>query len=338
MMIQAVKNELGQVAELLNNSTRVIISGHMLPDGDSLGSSLALGLALEMAGKEVLVVSPDPPPDVYKFLPGIERVALEPNQGPFDTFVAVDCSVPDRLGRFKSLMETTAVVVNIDHHTGTVPFGTCNYVDARAAATGEILVDLLELMQVPISLEIATCLYVALVTDTGSFKYEQTSANTHRRVARLMDLGVPAAKLNIYLYDEKPLVAVRILQAALESLKISDCGQVAWITIERNVLDNLGADDQHTEGLINYAREIQGVEVALMFREIAPQQFKVSFRSKGEVDVNDLARNFGGGGHPRASGCVITGSLMEAVGLIVGAAQAVAGRAGTPCQPGIDAL
>lgn len=336
MMSQTAKNELSQVAELLEKSNRVIISGHMLPDGDSLGSSLALGLALEMAGKEVVVASPDPPPDVYRFMPGIERVVLEPGQGPFDTFVAVDCSAPDRLGRFKSLMESAGVVINIDHHTGTVPFGTCDYVDPGAAATGEILVDLLELMKVPISLEIATCLYVALVTDTGSFKYEQTTAGTHRRVARLLEQGAPAARLNTYLYDEKPLAAVRILQVALESLQISDCGRVAWIIIERNVLDKLGASDQHTEGLINYAREIQGVEVALLFREISRGEFKVSFRSKGEVNVNELARKFGGGGHPRAAGCVMEGSLAGMVSLVVGMAQTAARWDRKRGQPGTD--
>lgn len=313
-------NNLGEVADLLLKSNRFLICGHLLPDGDSLGSSLALGLALEGAGKEVLVASPDLPPDSFNFLPAIGRVSTVPNWGRYETFVALDCSTPDRLSQFKQAMEAAPTVVNIDHHTGTEPFGTYNYINPQAAATGEILFDLLELMGLPISVEIATCLYVAIITDTGRFKYEQTTADTHRRVAKLIELGVPAVKVNTFLYDEKPLVVVRLLQVALASLELSPCGKVAWLTVTKNTLNDLGAGDQHAEGLINHVREIKSVEVAMVFREMEHQQLKVSFRSKRQVDVNQLAGSFGGGGHPRASGCVLSGNLDGLVNQVVAAA------------------
>lgn len=313
-------NSLGEVAGLLLKSNRFLICGHLLPDGDSLGSSLALALALKGAGKEVLVASPDLPPDSFSFLPAIETVATVPNWGRYETFVAVDCSTPDRLGQFKTAMEAAPTVVNIDHHTGTAPFGTYNYVDPRAAATGEILFDLLELMGLPISVEIATCLYVAIITDTGQFKYEQTTADTHRRVAKLIELGVPAVKVNTFLYDEKPLVAVKLLQIALASLELSPCGKVAWLTVTKQKLNDLGAEDQHAEGLINHVREIKGVEVAMVFREMEHHQFKVSFRSKRWVDVSQLAGSFGGGGHPKAAGCVLSGNLHSLVNHVVATA------------------
>lgn len=318
--------DLGEVSELLLKSNRFLICGHLQPDGDSLGSSLALGLALEKAGKEVLVASPDLPPDIYSFLPAIERISNVPNWGRYDIFVAVDCSIPDRLGQFKEAMEVAPTVVNIDHHTGTAPFGTYNFINPQAAATGEILFDLLELMDLPISVEIATCLYVAIITDTGQFKYEQTTAGTHRRVAKLIELGVPTVKVNTLLYDEKPLLAIKLLQTALESLEISPCGKVSWLTVTRNKLKDLGAGDQHAEGLINHAREIKGVEVAMVFRETEHQQLKVSFRSKRYVDVNQLARSFGGGGHPRAAGCVLSGNLNGLVDQVVAAAIKVVSR------------
>lgn len=323
-------SSLQEIAEVLRRSRRMIICGHVMPDGDCLGSVLALGLAMEEMGKQVTMVSPDPVPEALDFLPAANRIRYGGDGcGDCDVFVALDCSVPERLGPYRSLIESSGTVVNIDHHDGAVAFGDMNYMDKDAAATGEIVFDLLELLGFPLNVSVGSCLYVAIATDTGSFQYENTTSQTHRRVARLLDCGVPAARLNILAFGEKPLIMLKVLEAALGTLELSPCGKVAWISVTRKILDRLLARDEHTDGLINYPRLIRGVEVALLFREISEGKFKVGFRSKGLVDVNRLAGIFGGGGHSRASGCILEGNLEEVKRKVVAAAvKAVAESSG----------
>lgn len=310
---------LAGVAEQLNKARRLILSGHIMPDGDCLGSVAALGLALEKKGKLVTLASPDPLPEVYQFLPGADRFVIgeQALAGGYDTFVMLDCSVPDRLGSLKELLFRELVVCSIDHHTSTHIFAHCQYVDAKAAATGEIIQDLLELMEIPITEEIATCLYTAIVTDTGSFRYENTSPLTHYRAARLMEQGVDAARLNVLVFEQKSLLHMRVLQAALQTLDLTPCGRVAWISVFRETLDKLGAGDEHADGLIDYVRSLRGVEVALLFRELVPGRWKVSLRSKGKVDVNQVAAQFNGGGHTRAAGAVVEGESGEIINTVV---------------------
>lgn len=307
-------NSLLEIAEVLQRSRRVILCGHVMPDGDSLGSVLALGMALEGMGKDVTLASHDAIPEAYNFLPGKERFLLgaQALAGQYDTFVALDCSVPDRLGDLRELLNRPGIVTcNIDHHAGFELYAHFNHVDSSAAATGEIILNLLDLMDIPVSGDIANYLYVSLVTDTGSFQYENTTSRTMRSVARLMDSGVPAAQLNILLFEEKPLANFRVLGAALDTLSLSSCGKVAWISIDRRTLEQLNARDEHADGLINYVRMVRGVEVALLFREVSSKRYKVGLRSKGTVDVNRLAGLFGGGGHSRAAGCIMEGDFED---------------------------
>lgn len=315
-------NSLADIAAALGRAENVLICGHVMPDGDSLGSVLALGLTLEVLGKRVTMAGPDPVPAVYDFLPGVDRFLVgKPPEGKYDAIIVLDCSVPERLGNgYQDLVSGDVVVINIDHHSGSTSFGTYRYINPQAAAVGEIIFDLLNLMQVKITPEVAICLYTAIITDTGSFQYDNTTPDTYRRVAKLLELGVPAAQINIRIYQEKPREALLLLGAALSTMSVSPCGKVCWMTVTRDMLDNTGAGDEHTEGLVNYARSIRGVEVGLFFREISDGKFKVSFRSKGTVDVNRLAALFGGGGHQRAAGCVMQGELNEIMEKVVTAA------------------
>ncbi|RKO66325.1 DHH family phosphoesterase [Desulfofundulus salinus] len=300
---------LGTIAECLKKSRRVVLSGHVMPDGDCLGSVAALGLGLLKLGKEVTLASPDPLPELYHFLPGADRFLIgeQALKGDYDTFVVLDSSVPERLGPLKDLLFRDLVVCIIDHHVGKHDFGHHVYVDPKAAATGEIIQDLLDLLQVQPQVEIASCLYTAIVTDTGSFRYQNTTPLTHRRVARLMDEGVDAARLNVLLFEQKSLLHLRVLQAALQTLDLTPCGRVAWMSVTRETLDSLGAREEHTDGLIDYVRSLRGVEVALLFREIVPGRWKVGLRSRGRVDVQRVASRFNGGGHLRAAGAVVEG-------------------------------
>ncbi len=296
----------------INKAEKIALCGHVMPDGDCLGAMLALGLALRQIGKEVVFYSPDPVPELYAFLPGADEVRIELDQHwRFDLFVSVDCSVPDRLGLFQELLNRAGRVIVLDHHAGSVVFGNV-YINLPAhAAVGEIVFDFLPLLPVTIDKDIATCLYVAIVTDTGSFSYDNTSSQTHYRAAELMQLGAPAARINKLLYEEKPLVSLKVLSTVLQTLCISDCGRVACMFIKRDTMHCLNASDEHVDGVINYPRMIKGVELALFFRELEDGKYKVSLRSKYYLDVNKLAAHYGGGGHSRAAGCLMEGDFED---------------------------
>jgi len=304
-------NNLRKVGNVLLQGKRIILCGHVTPDGDCLGSVIALGLALEKVGKEVTLATPDPVPEVYNFLPEVKRFqeGSKALQGKYDNFVILDCSVPDRLGPLRELLMRPIITCSIDHHVNSNEFAQYNYVDSKAAAVGEIIQDLFNLLSFPLTPEIAICLYVAIVTDTGSFQYDNTRANTHRRAAKLIEYGVPAAKINRLIYEQKPLSSLKLLEAVLGTLSVSPCGRVSWMVVDLEMLKNKNAGKEHVDGLINYGRSIRGVEVALLFQEISEDCFKVGFRSKELVDVNNLAGKFGGGGHNRAAGCILKGDL-----------------------------
>lgn len=325
-------SSLKEISNVLAGSSRVLLCGHIVPDGDCLGSVAALGMVLEKMGKKVTMASPDPLPEMLMFLPGADRFCVDCGAGgDYDTFVALDCSVPDRLGAFRHYLEKRLVTVNIDHHINkTAGFAQYNYLDTGAAATGEILVELVDIMGSGLDRDVATCLYVAIITDTGSFQYENTSPETFRRAARLVETGIPAAMINSLLYEEKPLKTIQVLGAALENLKISPRGKVAWVVVDRGLLSRFSASDEHTDGLVNFVRTIRGVEVAILFRETEPGKYKVGFRSKGKVNVHRLASQFGGGGHVRASGCVLRGDLQQIVESVVHEAVRYADGEGTP--------
>jgi len=302
---------INQIASVFAGVKTIAICGHVNPDGDSLGSELALGLALRKMGKEVLLFSPDPVPEIYAFLPGASEVMNQPvdSSVKYDLFISVDCSVPERLGSFIKLMEQSEQVVIIDHHAGSTVFGNIYLNDPEAAAAGEIIFDLLKALPVDIDSNIAQCLYVAIITDTGSFRYDNTGPDTHLKVAELLRVGIPAAHINKQLYEEKPLVSLKILKEALSTLTLSRCGRIAWMCVSREALKQINAHDEHVDGIINYPRMVRGVELALFYREVDQDKFKISFRSKYNLDVNKLASLFGGGGHSRAAGCTIDGDF-----------------------------
>ncbi|MBO8128819.1 MAG: bifunctional oligoribonuclease/PAP phosphatase NrnA [Peptococcaceae bacterium] len=284
-----------------------------MPDGDCLGSVLALGLALEKMGKKISLLSADPVPSIYHFLPGSDRFMSQveaPDR--YDLLVTLDVSSPERMGETLSPLLTAGLItLNIDHHASTPPFANYNYVDANAAAVGEIIFDLIGLMGVQMDRNIATCLYVAIMTDTGCFRYEHTTAATHLRAAKLIEYGVSPAQISTAVYEQKSITSLKVLAAALDTLQVSNCGRVAWMTLTPAVEQTLNVSDEDVDGIINYARAVQGVEVAVLFRYVSPDKCKIGFRSKTCVDVAALAQEFGGGGHPRASGCVINGDCAN---------------------------
>lgn len=306
-------NSLREIAEFLKTAKKAIVCGHAMPDGDSVGSVLAMRLMLSSIGVESYATSPDPVPAMYDFLPGADKITLlsEAPDG-CDFAVILDCTDLGRLGdKDGQKIANIPNIVNIDHHVSNGGFGKCWFVDEKAAATGEIVFELAKIMGITIDKDIAINLYTAIVMDTGSFRFDNTTEKTHEITAELVRTGIEISEINRNLFERKDLTHLKMLGYALGQLKLTAEGKVAWIAIPLKVMQEMGAKDEHADGIINYPRLLNGVEIGMLVREITPGRFKVGFRSKQKVDVNKLASRFGGGGHPRAAGCSIEGSLQE---------------------------
>lgn len=320
---------LKEIAEVLKSSESILICGHTFPDGDCIGSTAALGLALKEIGKKVVMASSGSIPETLLFLPGVNDFCVNcmPEEK-FDTMVVLDCSDSERLGLYKHFLNQVANLVCIDHHVSARGFDGYNYIDPQSSATGEIIIDLLDLMGITIIQDMAVCLYTAIVTDTGSFRYEKTTSDTLRKAAKLIDTGIDIAFINTNLFEENPLPSIQILGAALNSLKLSHCGRIAWMVIDKMMLEIYSANNEHTEGIVNVARSIKGVKVSILFKEVEQDRYKISFRSKGQINVDSLASRFGGGGHAKASGCMLSGNIEEVVEAVLREARIEVSKAG----------
>ena len=299
---------MNEVLEVLRERDGFVIAGHRDPDGDSLGSSMALGLALEALGKRVAVVSADPLFASYQRLPHSDRLqVLEELPPDFPVAVLMECNGVERTGLtgFEGRL-----VVNIDHHANNPRFGDVNWIDADVAATGVMIYWLLEAMEVEITPAIATHLYVAILTDTGSFRYSNTDATAFRVSADLVEKGVDPAAVASVVYDNVPLAKIFLLATALDSIQLEDDGRIARMSIPLEAFQNCPGEPD-TEGIVSQAQAIEGVSVAVLFKELAEGRFRISLRSDGAVDVAAVAASFGGGGHPRAAGCQLEGSFDE---------------------------
>lgn len=297
---------------VLKNAAEVAVFSHMSPDGDTLGSMLAVGLSLEKMGKKVLFYNQDPVPANLAFLPGAERItSVLPSRWP-EVLLFVDCADIQRTNLAPEIFPPYCMVLNLDHHISNTKFARYNWVEAEAAATGELAYQLIRCLGTDIDQAVATDLYTAIITDTGSFQYSNTRPVTHRIAADLLEKGIDLVKIHDAIYNQNPLAQVCLLGKALEGLKLYADGQLAVMTLTLEDFAACGAKQEMSEGLINHARGIAGVEVALMLREVEKSVIKASIRSNLWFDVNALALKFGGGGHYRAAGCTIRDNLSEA--------------------------
>lgn len=309
-----------EVIKHLGKISRVMIVSHIMPDGDSIGSAIALDLAISSLGVDVVNVCAHKVPEHFRFLEGSDRIVLPSVvTRPPQTIVFLDCTGLDRVSQeVCQLMPEKRIIVNIDHHISNEMYGNMNLVDAKAAATGELVFHIIKQLDVNLNRAIVEALYVAIATDTGSFQYENTSPTTMRIAASLLESGARLETIRENIWESKPRKAMELLATALNRLQFGAGGKLAWITLDRDTLNRLGVNDEHADGLINYAKSIQGVEVALLFKETETGEVKVSFRSKKQIDVNQLAHKFGGGGHRRASGCSLQGDLNSVVTKVIG--------------------
>jgi bifunctional oligoribonuclease and PAP phosphatase NrnA len=310
------------VLEALSNARRCLVSMHVSPEGDALGSALALALALKGMGKEALVVNQDPVPRVLDFLPtrDLYRQMTEIDEG-YDLLVIVDCGDLERTGGL--FKRRSPPIVNIDHHVTNQRFGHINWVDPDASASAEMIADLLDTMKTPITPDVALCIYTALMTETGSFKYSNATPKVFRLAATLCERGVRPDWVASKIYERNSIGRLRLLGAMLGRLDINTDHTVAWATIPERLFAQTGTTAEDTEDFINYPRSLMGVETAVFFRDAAPGTVKVSFRASGDVDVSAVAMEFGGGGHRKAAGCTMKGSIESVRPVVIAAVERV---------------
>ncbi|HWQ60697.1 MAG TPA: bifunctional oligoribonuclease/PAP phosphatase NrnA [Negativicutes bacterium] len=313
---------LRRAARMIFEAERIVLTGHIHPDGDSLGSMLALYAPLAKQGKQVTLLLDDEVPAVYGFLPGAEFIRRPDGPIEADLLVVLDASDADRISGVDEAVERTKML-NIDHHISNTMFADYWYIDSQAAATGEIVLDLLHLMKIPVTADMAVNLYTAIATDCGFFRYANATATTLRHAADLVDRGAEPHIISEQL-ETKPLASIMTLRCVLDSLEVYAGGRIATITVDADNGENAA---ESTEGYINYPRNIEGVEIAIMFKPVDDTATRVSFRSR-RSDVSRLALAFGGGGHARASGCTVGSGLKAAKKEVLKAAEQLLAESG----------
>lgn len=304
-----------QLLQLIDRSQTFFVAAHEGPDGDAVGSTLALANALREMGKDVVAYNRDRAPLEYEFLPGYETVVNEIDDSQvFDVGFVLDAGELERAGGW--IRERCQKLVNIDHHPYSDNFGDVYFVDTDACATGILIYRLLQSSGHPISLEVATCLYTAILSDTGSFRYSNANPEAFQVAGEMVGLGVDPWSIASGLYESQEFVRLRLLALALPTLRVSDCGLYASIAVSLEMYELAEANAEATDRFINYPRSIRGVEVAIFFRQINEHSFKVGFRSKGNIDVGALARAMNGGGHHNAAGATVDGTLESVQGWV----------------------
>ena len=298
------------IIEALHSCKTVLISVHKSPDGDALGSQLALMLALEKMGKTVTAHNLDPVPEIYRFLPHQARITSGPVvAGRFDAMIVLD-SDPPRTGLFTNDYPA-ATLINIDHHVTNPLAWPLTWLDASASATGEMIYKLVMQADLPIDRDMALCLYTAIFTDTGSFRYSNTTPECMRISATLLEAGADPWVVTENVYESYSFSRLKLLGCVLGDMERSADGRMAWVVVTHELFQRTGTTSEDTDNFVNYVRSVNGVEVAILFRQTAPKQYKISLRSKGRVDISSLAQALGGGGHKNAAGSTLDGTLED---------------------------
>lgn len=303
---------IDRIIEAIRAHQTFCIVGHMRPDGDCIGSQLAMALALREIGKQVTVWNEDAIPQKYKFL-NSEGLYQKPKAGQhFDCVIATDCASFERLGRVGKCVAKRKLLINIDHHVTNTRYGDINWVDPRDPSTGELIFRLLKAARWPITKTIADLLFTAVSTDTGSFQYATTRPGTFHVGAELVTRGANLAKICDEVYQSYPLSRAKLLQHLYSKFRLTDNNRIAWLWLKQEDFKRTGAESDDTEGLIDHIRDIKPVVVACVFEEVKPGLTRLSLRSKnGHVNVSEICGLFGGGGHPAAAGARIHGTSLS---------------------------
>ncbi len=305
--------QVKQVMQVIRRNRRFTVSSHVNPEGDALGSALALASLLKRLGKQAVVATNGGIPKAFAFFPRVAPVVGRPSQTRLpEVAMTVDVPVLARLGSMRGLFEKAGISVNIDHHVSNQMFGDVNWVDPKAAAVGEMIYRLYEAFGLKPTRDEALCMYVSIVTDTGSFRYMSTTPEVHRIASRLISRGVSPLKVGQDIYECHSPSDLRFLGKVLNSLKATPDGKITWVEVSHPLLKSCRPGPEIVDELVNYPRSVRTAEVSFVLRDQSRDgKIRVSFRSKGRVDVNKIARSFGGGGHRAASGCTIDGTLAQ---------------------------
>jgi phosphoesterase RecJ-like protein len=299
-----------KIADLIRKSRRFIVASHVSPDGDAIGSELAICSVLKRLGKSAKVMSENGIPSNFAFLDGSSEVGPAQNMEA-DAAIVVDSSDLERTGNVAPVLARCPIIVNIDHHKSNTGFGTVNLVDHSAGSTAEIVYRLLKMLAAPLTGGEADALFSGIMTDTGCFRFPTTSSSTMRVAAELLDLGAEPYRLATEIFWNRSVSGIKLLSRALGTIETALGGRIATMEVTRDMLESSGADQLDTEGFANYPRLIGGVLVGILLREMDKGTYRVSLRSKESVDVNEIARAFGGGGHRTAAGFRIKGELGD---------------------------
>lgn len=307
------EHPFAKIGRALRGNQHFAVLSHVRPDGDALGSQIALALSLRALGKTVKVWNEDGMLEKYSFVPNSDILVQPPSEPEdFDVAIALDTATQNRLGNAAEAVRSAKLWINIDHHPSNPGYGDLVYVDAESPATGQILFELIKSEQLPMTLAIAENLFVAVSTDTGSFQYPNTSAHTFEIAAELVHAGVDVGRLSQQIYENYPRRRIELLRALLENMRFDGGGKIASFSLSLQRAAEIGAKPEDNEGLIDHLRAIQGVIVAVFFEELLEGKVRVSMRSKSEAaDVCAICQKFGGGGHKLAAGARIRGSLAE---------------------------
>ncbi|PYI50414.1 DHH family phosphoesterase [Paenibacillus flagellatus] len=314
------REQLAAARAFIEANDRFLIVAHVNPDGDAASSTAAMGWMLEKLGKRYTMINEGKMPDKFGYLWGFDRLLRNDTQRPeerFDCVISVDCADESRIGTVKELFADGVRLLNIDHHPTNDYFGDVHLIRDDAAATVEILYDLASEWKLALDIEFATAIYTGLLTDTGGFRYSNTTPRVMQIAAELLASGVEGHRLAQQVLERISYSHITVLKQALATLSFAFDRKVSWLTVSSADMRATGATSDDMDGLILYPRNIEGVEVGLLFKQTEDGAVKVSFRSNGTVDVAAIAKSFGGGGHVRASGCTIKGDLSDVVDQVV---------------------
>lgn len=309
-------NNFDEISKVVQKNKNFLITSHINLDGDGIGSELAFYFILKKLNKKAIILNQDRLPKIYDFLPGSDKIHYlnnnRINPKSIDVGIVLDCSNIKRIGRTYEIFKDIKTIINIDHHKSNENFGNLNYLDCSVSSVGEIIYELITFIDTNLLDEkISTCLFTAIMTDTGSFRYSNVSSKTFGVAYHLTSNGIKSHLIANNIYHRKTYTGLKLLGEALLNLEINESSYVSWLTITRKMLNDTKANDEDIEGIIDIATSLNNVEISILFRETKDNKIKVSFRSKGNFDVNKFAGNFKGGGHPNAAGCLCSGKLNE---------------------------
>jgi phosphoesterase RecJ-like protein len=299
--------ELSRIVDAIATRRRFVISSHARPDGDSIGSQLAMAYALEALGKEVTLINADLAPAPLLAFPGVPGIRIAPEAvGDFDAAIVMECGDLARTG-VKGL--DRFFIINIDHHPGNARYGRINWFDQSAAACGEMVYELVRALAVPFTVEIATHIYLAILTDTGSFHYSNISPRTFEISKQCLEAGVDPVLVARNVYDSNNMGRLKLFGAVLSAMQIDQTGRIAIVYLDHEMARAAGGTYEDTEGLINLPLTVKEIQAVVFFKQAEQDDYRVSMRSKGDIDIAAVAKEFGGGGHKNAAGCTVSGAI-----------------------------